>query len=104
MELEKWPSTVDVEFTEVGAQINAVIYDRFSHKVLAAFQEPQPKAIMRRVRKAGALHGSEAVCPRPWPPRMEKLFRDEIAEARQKMADSGSNIEGGEKPTTAKGE
>ena len=91
MELEKWPSTVDVEFTEVGAQINAVIYDRFSHKVLAAFQEPQPKAIMRRVRKAGALHGSEAVCPRPWPPRMEKLFRDEIAEARR-QAESGAKL------------
>jgi hypothetical protein len=98
MASEKWPSRVEVEFTEISEQINAIIYDRFSRKVLATFQEPQPKGIMRRIRKARALYGSEVVFPRPWPPRMEKLFKDEIAEARQRMADLALNVADGEVP------
>src|SRR5882724_9436835 len=91
MTLQPWPSIVDVEFTEVSDQITAIIYDRFSRKVLAAFQDHEPEAIMRRVRESREEHGSKALFPRPWPPRMEKLFRDEIAEARR-QAESGAKL------------
>jgi|SRR5882724_3850842 len=103
MALQGWPSKVDVEFTEVAEQINAIIYDPFSRKVLAAFQNHEPEAIMLRVRETREEHGSEAVFPRPWPPRMKKFIRNAIAEARQKPADSGSNMQGIEKPKPAKG-
>ena len=97
MAFKKWPARVEVQFTEVGDQINALIYDRFSRKILAAFQSREPEAIMRRVRQAHEEHRAEAVFLRPWPYRMEKFIRRRIINAtRQKLADSGSNIAGGE--------
>src|SRR5207249_2886278 len=99
MAFKKWPARVEVEFTEVGDQINAMIYDRFSRKILAAVQSREPEAIMRQVRQAHEQHRAEAVFLRPWPYRMEKFIRRRIMKVtRQKLADSGSNIAGGEMP------
>jgi hypothetical protein len=98
MASQRWPSRVEVKFTEVSEQITAIIYDRFSGEVLAALEDRLPSAIMCRVRETRELHGSEAVFLRPWPPRMEKFIRRRIINGtRQTLADSGSNIAAGEK-------
>ena len=101
MALQPWPSRVEVEFTEVSEQITAIIYDRFSGRVLAALQDRQPDAIMRQVHHASELHRAEAVFRRPWPHRMEEFFRSEVAkmaETRRKLADSGLNVKDDKKP------
>ena len=98
MALQRWPSLVEVRFTEVRGEITATIRHPDSGRTLAKLLGYLPVEIIRRVRAIRELHGAEALFPRPWPTTMEKFFRQAIAETRRKMAEAVSDIEGGEQP------